>query len=80
MLHQLNPGQCGLCTHFGEHHPDKQQLTQIRVSAKAPDDLVDECGHPNNERLHLRVTPISGCDGFEPANRRGYQSSGPRSS
>ena len=27
--------------------------------------LVDECGHPKHAPLHLKVTPISGCDGFE---------------
>jgi hypothetical protein len=29
--------------------------------------MVDECDHPRHAALHLRVTPISGCDGFEPA-------------
>jgi hypothetical protein len=66
MLH-VNEGQCGLCTHFGEHHPEKQDLVQIRVRHEAPEDLVDECAHPLHPRLHLMVTPISGCDGFEPA-------------
>jgi hypothetical protein len=28
---------------------------------------VDECGHPKHAQLHLVVTPISGCQGFEPA-------------
>jgi hypothetical protein len=28
---------------------------------------VDDCGHPRHASLHLKVTPISGCDGFEPA-------------
>jgi hypothetical protein len=78
MIHQVQDGQCGLCAHFGEHHPNQQQLTQIRISAKAPDEFVDECGHPAHAQLHLRVTPISGCDGFEPAQRPGYGSSQPR--
>jgi hypothetical protein len=67
MLHVHN-GQCGLCSHFGEHHPSQMQvLTQIRVKHEAPEDLVEECGHPKHAPLHLIVTPISGCDGFEPA-------------
>ena len=66
MLH-LHEGQCGLCTHFGEQHPTDQQLVQIRLQQEAPEDVVDNCGHPRHASLHLRVTPISGCDGFEPA-------------
>ena len=42
-------------------------LVQIRQSHQAPEDLIDDCGHPKHASLHLRVTPISGCDGFEPA-------------
>lgn len=64
---QVNLGQCGLCTHFGEHHNDDQQLVQIRIKHEAPENLVEECGHPRHASLHLVVTPISGCDGFEPA-------------
>ena len=30
-------------------------------------DLIEECGHPRHASLNLKVTPISGCDGFEPA-------------
>ena len=67
----VNDGQCGLCAHFGEHQgqmaQQQQQLVQIRTSHKAPDDLVEECGHPQHVSLHLMVTPISGCQGFEPA-------------
>jgi len=66
MLH-LHEGQCGLCTHFGEDHPADQQLVQIRLQQEAPEDVVDHCSHPRHASLHLRVTPISGCDGFEPA-------------
>ena len=66
-MHELHDGQCGLCAHFGEHHQAQQQLTQIRLKKEAPDDLIDECGHPKHAPLHLKVTPISGCDGFEPA-------------
>jgi hypothetical protein len=63
----LTTGQCGLCRHFGEHHPVSNQLTQIRRSHKAPEQLVDECGHPQHAPLHLKVSAESGCTGFEPA-------------
>jgi hypothetical protein len=62
----LHDGQCGLCSHFGESHPD-QKLIQIRSSKSAPEDFVDDCGHPRHATLHLKVTSISGCDGFAPA-------------
>ncbi len=64
---QLHEGQCGLCAHFGETHALQPQLLQIRQSHEAPESLVDDCGHPRHASLHLKVTPISGCDGFEPA-------------
>jgi hypothetical protein len=66
-MQPVHEGQCGLCTHFGEHHGGDSRLTQIRSRHEAPETLVDECGHPRHASLHLRVTPISGCDGFEPA-------------
>ncbi len=69
-MQQIQEGQCGMCTHFGETHPTDQELIQIRQAHEAPEDLVDECGHPRHASLHLRVTPISGCDGFEPAEMR----------
>ncbi len=68
MLH-IHEGQCGLCTHFGEVHPAGNGdviLTQIRSSKEAKEDFVDECGHPKHAPLHLKVTAVSGCDGFEP--------------
>lgn len=65
---QVQEGQCGLCTHFGEQHPQQGQLLQIRQQHEAPEDLLDDCGHPRHASLHLKVTPISGCDGFEPAS------------
>jgi hypothetical protein len=64
---EVNEGQCGLCVHFGEHHTTAPQLVQIRTSGEAPEDLVDECGHPQHAPLNLLVTPISGCEGFEAA-------------
>ena len=66
-MQHVHDGQCGLCAHFGEHHGTDQQLVQFRQPAQAPETLVDECGHPRHASLNLRVTPISGCDGFEPA-------------
>jgi len=65
----LHEGQCGLCAHFGETHPKEQKLQQIRLSHNAPENMVDECDHPKHAALHLMVTPISGCDGFEPASQ-----------
>lgn len=65
-MQQVNDGQCGLCTHFGENKRDEPQLIQIRTKHEAPEDFVQECGHPRLAPLHLLVTPISGCDGFAP--------------
>jgi hypothetical protein len=66
-MQHVHDGQCGLCNHFGESHSKAEKLVHIRVSKEAPETLVDECGHPRHASLHLKVTPISGCDGFEPA-------------
>jgi hypothetical protein len=66
-MHAIHEGQCGLCAHFGENHSDEPKLVQIRLKGEAPEDLVEECGHPKHADLHLKVTPISGCDGFTPA-------------
>lgn len=63
----LSSGQCGLCTHFGEHHLDQPKLVQIRTSKSAPEAFLDECGHPKHASLHLKVSANSGCDGFAPA-------------
>lgn len=65
-METVQNGQCGLCTHFGEHHKT-DNLVNIVTSHQADLKLVDECGHPKNAALHLKVTPISGCDGFEMA-------------
>jgi hypothetical protein len=67
MIH-VHDGQCGLCKHYGELHPkEDQKLVQIRSSKEAPEVLTEECGHPRHASLHLIVTPISSCDGFERA-------------
>lgn len=64
---QVHDGQCGLCTHFGETHNPTPELMQIRQTMIAPETLIDDCGHPKHADLDLKVTPISGCTGFEPA-------------
>lgn len=65
---RIHQGQCGLCVHFAEHQPlEQQKLVPIRQSKEAPEDMLEECGHPRHEPLHLLVTPISGCQGFESA-------------
>ena len=64
MLH-VEDGQCGLCSHFGEQDLTSV-LTQIRSSHTAKEDFVEDCGHPKHAALHLKVTAVSGCDGFEP--------------
>ncbi len=66
---KVKEGQCGLCSHFGEEHPDEKQLHQIRVRNAAPEDYVDKCGHPQHASLNLVVTAVSGCDAFELAPR-----------
>ena len=63
---KLTDGQCGLCAHFGDDD-QSQQLVQIRIKGEAPADLVESCGHPENEPRNLKVTPVSGCAGFTPA-------------
>ena len=64
MLH-VRQGQCGLCSHFGEGRGDSRVL-QIRSSHEAKEDLTEDCGHPKHASLHLKVTAVSRCDGFEP--------------
>jgi len=66
-MQAVHDGQCGLCSHFGEQHAKAQALVSILSSKKADEGLLDDCGHPKHAALHLKVTPISGCDGFVPA-------------
>ena len=66
-MQTLHDGQCGLCKHFGEHHASDKKLTEIRSTQKAAETVVDECDLPRNATVHLMVTAISGCDGFEKA-------------
>jgi hypothetical protein len=65
-MQHVELGQCGLCSHFGENTQD-QQIFQIRQRHEAPEDYLSDCGHPQHASLDLKVTPISGCAGFEPA-------------
>ncbi len=65
-MESVHDGQCGLCTHFGEGHKT-DVLVSIRAKHEADLKVLDECGHPKHAALHLKVTPISGCDGFVPA-------------
>lgn len=62
----IKDGQCGMCAHYGENNPGEVKLIQIRLKHEAPETLIEECGHPQLAPLHLVVTPISGCAGFEP--------------
>ena len=64
---QVNDGQCGLCLHFGEHHATQTDLIQLRAERAASEQMIDQCAHPKHASLHLKVTPISSCDGFAPA-------------
>ncbi len=64
---QVQTGQCGLCGHFGETHAKNDALISIMSTKQAETTMLDECGHPKHAALHLKVTPISGCDGFVPA-------------
>ncbi len=65
---QITDGQCGMCKHYGAHHAEAQaQLVQLRTEHSAPDGMKQECGHPKLEPLHLTLTPIASCDGYERA-------------
>ena len=64
---QVQDGQCGMCAYFGEHESTSPKLVQIRTSHTAPENFIEPCELPRNAALNLKVTPISGCDGFEPA-------------
>jgi hypothetical protein len=66
---KVQTGQCGICRHFGERHQQTSELENIRNTSSASEVYTDECGHPTLVQLHLRVTPISGCDGFEAVPR-----------
>jgi hypothetical protein len=65
MLH-VQQGQCGLCSHFGEGRTNSI-VKKIRSTQEAKEDLIENCGHPKHAPLHLKVTAVSKCDGFESA-------------
>lgn len=65
-MQAVQDGQCGLCAHFGETHAKNDVLVSIVKSHEADLKVLDDCGHPKHAALHLKVTPISGCDGFTP--------------
>jgi hypothetical protein len=44
-----------------------KKLIQIRKEKKASEIFVEECGHPTHAGLNLKVTVVSGCDGFKMA-------------
>jgi hypothetical protein len=50
MLMPIHDGQCGLCSHFGEHHNEDQQLVQIRTNGQAPDEVLNAPASPARTR------------------------------
>ena len=64
----IQNGQCGTCAHFGADDADSEKLVQIRITHKAEPDLVEPCGHPDNAPRDLKVSPVSTCAGYQPAN------------
>lgn len=69
-MQMLQSGQCGLCEYFGAH-AEQPVIEEMRTSGRAPENVVDDCDHPKLTVLNLKVTPISGCDGFKPAKQGG---------
>ena len=33
-MQHVDDGQCGLCAHFGESHPQEEKLVQIRLTTR----------------------------------------------
>ena len=67
---QLQTGQCGLCTHFGANHDaSAPQPLALLTKDEALEAKISDCDHPAHAPLHLKVTPVSGCAGFEPAEQ-----------
>ena len=63
---QVHEGQCGLCAHFGEIHAAAPSLLQIRAKGGAGN-VSRRLRASQACCAALKVTPISGCDGFEVA-------------
>ena len=66
-MQTLQNGQCGLCSHFGENDAKQDVLVTIRTNKTADALMMEPCGLSKNAAVHLKVTPFSGCDGFQPA-------------
>lgn len=64
-MFRIQEGQCGLCRYFAASPDAEEQRLQIHQQRQAPENFVGQCRHPQHASLHLRVTAISGCDGFE---------------
>jgi hypothetical protein len=62
----ISDGQCGKCAHFGGGSGG-DRLVQIRVSGQASPEVIEPCGHPDNARVNLQVSAVSGCAGYTPA-------------
>lgn len=63
----VREGQCGLCSHFGQHGDEERdaRLIEILATRQASETLTASCGNEKLQGMHLRVTPASSCDGFE---------------
>jgi len=65
-MQRVHEGQCGLCAFFSDHSgQDQQVIENIHRNHQAPEDLIEDCDHPQHSTLNLKVTPISGCTGFK---------------
>lgn len=64
---RCRPGSAGCVPILAKDHPQDQKLIEIRSKQEAPDTYIDRCGHPSDAALNLKVTAISGCSAFEPA-------------
>ncbi len=67
---KVRDGQCGLCQHFGRQEGEEAspQMLEILATHYASEELLAPCGQEQLSAMHLRVTPLSGCDGFEKAH------------
>ncbi len=63
---KVQEGQCGLCAHFGELERGTRlpAILEILITRQGSEALVAPCTQPQHKSLHLRVTPVSGCDSF----------------
>ncbi len=63
---KVQEGQCGLCAHFGEPEAGTRlpAILEILSTRQAQETLTAPCTQTQLRGVHLRVTPVSGCDGF----------------